>query len=225
MIQINILQRRMKMIIIDAIQTIAKYTEKITDSINQKDTELFHEYIEKVYDLTKNVYNDFMNILYEIQRKLKNKELSVDDAVSLLDDGRLPFKCARQELRSTLNIKFYEENEETIRFAIAVYGVLQGGLHWSTELNLEHLHSLEDLIELRLKGAHTIVDLMVKYDRKHEESLYYNKYYIHYLGGVELDEKIEIDLLSDIRQQINILDKYWKKLTNSYASLKFKKLK
>lgn len=117
---------------------------------------------------------------------------------------------------------YYNKNKNIYWFGIGVVGVLQGGLHDSTELFLNAKVGENDILSnfyVEVKGYHTIVDIISKYDRCNENSLYYSEFYEHYLGNADKEAAIRNSLLSDIKKQIIKIDKYWQIVCDYYPKL------
>lgn len=206
---------------VEAIEGIIKLVYKLIDENGKLEREELNFFVEEIYTTTEKIYNDFNHVFQKAYCLIKNGEMTVDEAIQYFDDSRLPFKSVRLKIRGVIKHPYYYRDADLIQFAIGVIGVLEGGLHDSTEriLNakpIENAIILDD--KVIIKGYHTIVDVIQRYDRNNPGSLFYSEYYLHYLES-DIEEIIKKDLLRDIRKQQNKIDQYWQNVCDYYPKI------
>ena len=188
-----------------------------------KDDLLFNEYIEKVYLNTQLIYDDFRKVLYTAHSMVRDYA-QLGEVIEYLNKSRLQFKSTRDKIRATLCVEYFKD-EELADFYVNVCGVLQGGMNESVENRIKlGFGPAENLNTDKRWPEHTLVDLIDKINEIYQSrcgTIYINdkprEIYPH-TGGLE-------SALISISFQIDSTDKYWNKLSQEYAKLKYKKLK
>lgn len=199
---------------------------------NKKHT-LFCEYVEKVYNMTEDIYNDFLKIFYEAKKRIKYDEASAKEIIEYLDFSRLPFKSNRAKLKSILGCEYYVEDMELYIFSTLVLGVLQGGVHWKDEIAY-----LAGRTPIRmtngycrnLREYHTIVDIIKKYEiisaykeqRLSNEEVQANISILERYGNSSIS--IEERMLKDIETQVDDINRSWERISVKYMELRYQKL-
>ena len=97
----------------------------------------FKIYIEDVYKMTEGIYSDFQRILNTTYILIKSEKMDIDDAILYLNNNRLPFKASRAKIRGIIKHPEYYKNKKAFWFAIGVVGIIEGGIHETTELFLK----------------------------------------------------------------------------------------
>lgn len=230
---IDLLFGEKKVDVLSVVNQIIKYLKEMQGAFKAKDQKLFTEYIEKVFDNTEMIYNDFREILYTAMTQINNG-VPVQEVVKYLHDKRRKLISTRIKIRSEIRANFFEFPDFQ-QFYIYVCGVLQGGMNGNVEERIKRDimpdEKLEELTTASLE--HTIVDLiqrcenniLVEYDKAEKVSIIINNTFHdvyldkHYAGWM-LNERNR--LAEDFEHQIWSIDEYWKKLSYEYAKLKQK---
>lgn len=195
---------------------------KLLDEDEKHYAKEFKLYIEDVYKMSEEIYIDFQKILNTAYELIKSRKMNIDDAILYFNDRRLPFKSSRAKIRGIIKHPDYYRNKEGFWFAIGAAGIIEGGLHDSTErflmANIQENAILPEN-KVYLKGHHTIVDIIQRYDRNNPDSLFYSDFFNHYLGGKNKEEAIRESLLRDIKKQMRKLDESWSLMCEYYPLL------
>ena len=207
------------------IELIINQVNKILDmgdKDKQKESEIF---VQEMYEMTEKIYNDFSETLWTAYNSVINDQMTIDEAVYFLNDKRLPFKSVRAKVRGFMHHPYYYKDEHKIWFALGVIGVLEGGLHGFTEMALRSKIREEDILnsQIYLKGNHTIVDIIARYDNESRYSFFSSEVYKYLFNSDNVDVIIKKSLLRDIKLQINSIDESWQRVCNNYPYLIKKK--
>lgn len=208
----------------EGLELLIKLVNQLLDNNEKCHKEEFKFYIEDVYKMSEEIYMDFVKTLNTAYELIKLQEMSIDEVLLYFNDSRLPFRSSRAKIRGIIKHPDYYRNEAAFWFAIGAVGILEGGLHDSTErflrANLQENDFSSDN-RVYLKGNHTIVDIIRRYDRNNHNSLFFSDFFNHYLGEKEKDEAIKESLLRDIKRQIRKLDESWTLMCEYYPLLVF----
>lgn len=211
----------------DILQILIKQINKLLDDEYKICEKYESTFIEEMYNLTLQIYDNYSLILMNVYKGLYEREMSVDDVVKYFVNERLPFKAIRAKVRGVVQHPYYEKNKHRYWFALGMLGVLEGGIHQSSEILLNSPIFDSDTIQqsiITLKGGHTLVDIITLYDKNNWNSLYYIGHYAQYKTSDEqLEEMIRCSLLENIKKQIDIIDKYWQVVCNHYPYLIYRK--
>lgn len=113
----------------------------------------YNMYIQKVYDETKDIVDNYFKILNDTKHFLEDRQKTLDEIIIFLENKRVDFRTIRCEVRTIVNMDdFYLKNEDYSNFMRGVLGVLQGGLESNilTDRGVEnvyHNHTINDIIE------------------------------------------------------------------------------
>ena len=205
----------MSEMIIDAIY-------KMIDFFRNNKKEDIDLFVKDTYRTVEKIYSDYSCILKQAELEVKKGNMSIDDAVLYFDEKRLPFKSARAHIRGMMKHPYFQKSEKLGWFSIGVLGVLQGGLHDSTERSLNAKMSENAIIlhdEIQMKGYHTIVDIIGRYDRNNKNSLFYAERFANWDDRTEVENVIKQCLLSDIKKQEEKIDQSWQLVCDYYPRL------
>ena len=208
--------------IYNIVNKIIEYLKGMQSAYKDKDKMLFIEYIEKVFDNTEIIYNDFREILFDAMTQIEN-ETSIEEVIYYLNSRRGKFISTRAKIRADINVKYFE-NKELRNFYIYVCGVLQGGMHEKVEDRIRRcVMPNENLSEFITRSEeHTIVDLI----NCCEDRLNNRPPYIYLDNECTLENYYEYEryyLVNMFRHQLSRIDEYWKKLSCEHAKLKYEK--
>lgn len=209
----------------EGLELLIKVVNRLLDEDEKCCEKEFKVYIEDVYKMVEEIYIDFQKTLNTAYELIKAEKMNIDDAILYFNDSRLPFKSSRAKIRGIIKHPDYYRNENAFWFAIGAVGVIEGGLHDSTERFLR-ANVLDNAIlpehRVFLKGNHTIVDIIKRYDRTNPSSLFYSDFFNHYCGEKDKEEAIKESLLKDIKRQIRKLDESWALMCEYHPLLKLK---
>lgn len=189
------------------------------DEIKQKE---FQSFVKDIYIAAEEIYADYRKVLSFGLKSLQNNEMSIDEIILYLNDSRLPFKAARSRVRGFIKHPYYTRNEELTWFAVGIVGILEGGLHSSTERFLNAQAGDNDIFfdsRIELKGYHTIVDFINDYDRNNPKSLFYSEAFKHYTRDLTREAAVKNRLICDIKKQIKKLDESWQLVCDHYPQI------
>lgn len=195
---------------------------KMMDFFRNNKKEDIDLFVKETYQTVEKIYSDYSYILKHAELEIKKENMSIDDAVLYFDEKRLPFKSARAHIRGMMKHPYFQKNEDLAWFSIGVLGVLQGGLHDSTERSLYAKTSEKAIIlhdEIQMKGYHTIVDIIGRYDRNNKTSLFYAERFENWDDRMEVENVIKQCLLSDIKKQEEKIDQSWQLVCDYYPKL------
>ena len=195
---------------------------KMMDFFRNNKKEDIDLFVKDTYRTVEKIYSDYSRILKHAELEIKKENMSIDDAVLYFDEKRLPFKSARAHIRGMMKHPYFQKNEDLAWFSIGVLGVLQGGLHDSTERSLYAKTSEKAIIlhdEIQMKGYHTIVDIIGRYDRNNKTSLFYAERFENWDDRMEVENVIKQCLLSDIKKQEEKIDQSWQLVCDYYPKL------
>ena len=130
-------------------------------------------YVQKIYDDTKIIVEDYFKILDETKYYLESHQKSIDDIIDFLERKRVNFRVIRCEVRSIVAVdSIYLQNNDYSNFARGVLGVLQGGLESAilTDRGIEniyHNHTINDIIEeCKSVSRYTNGDNTIEFNQK-----------------------------------------------------------
>lgn len=195
---------------------------KMMDFFRNNKKEDIDLFVKETYQTVEKIYSDYSYILKHAELEIKKENMSIDDAVLYFDEKRLPFKSARAHIRGMMKHPYFQKNEDLAWFSIGVLGVLQGGLHDSTERSLYAKTSEKAIIlhdEIQMKGYHTIVDIIGRYDRSNKTSLFYAERFENWDDRMEVENVIKQCLLSNIKKQEEKIDQSWQLVCDYYPKL------
>lgn len=204
------------------LEILIKFVNRLLDDNVKCREKEFKFYIENVYKMSEEIYFDFEQTLNTAYKLIKSQKMSVDDVLLYLNDSRLPFRASRAKIRGIIKHPDYYRKEEALWFAIGAVGILEGGLHDSTESFLRTNLQENDIFpanKIYLKGAHTIVDIIRRYDRNNPNSLFFSDFFGQYGEEKEKEDAICECLLKDIEKQIEKLDQSWALMCEYYPLL------
>ena len=191
---------------------------KLLDGRIEYEKEKRKIFVQDIYKEIEIVYNDYMKLLYYVYSKIMSGEMSIDDAVKYFNEKRLPFKSSRSKIRGFIKNPYYQRNEDLVRFAIGIAGVLQGGLHTTTRNMVFYRRKEQDIFldkTIEFKGYHTIVHLIGMYDRNDKKSLFYSDL----RKQANSEEIIRYRLIEDIKKQMRAIDEAWQLVCDYYPKL------
>lgn len=208
----------------ERISFLCKVANHISEMVFNKEKEKKQIFVKEIYEETKEVYDNFYEILQYAYSEIDSGNMSIDEAVRYFNDERLPFKSARDKIRGYMEHPYYQRNKDLELFAVGIKGVLCGGLHPTMEM-----HFLPCIIRendkfvgnvITFKGYHTVVDIIRQYDRKSKKSLFYCELY-EGLMDIEKEKKITKRLLNDIKLEIEQIEKSWRIVCEYYPKIMF----
>lgn len=208
----------------ERISFLCKIVNGISEIVFDKEKEKKQAFVEEIYEETKEVYDNFYKILQYAYLEIDDGNMSIDEAMRYFNDERLPFKSARDKIRGYMEHPYYKRNKDLEVFAVGIKGVLCGGLHPVMEMHIlpyvikENGKFIDNVIEFR--GYHTVVDLIYRYNRNNENSLFYWECYKD-LSDTEKEKIITKRLLNDIKLQIDQIEKSWKIVCEYYPKIMF----
>ena len=89
----------------------------------------YNMYIQKVYNETRDIVNNYFKILNDTKHFLEDRQKTLDEIIIFLENKRVDFRTIRCEVRTIVSMdNFYLKNEDYSNFMRGVLGVLQGGL-------------------------------------------------------------------------------------------------
>lgn len=159
----------------------------------------YDTYVQKIYDETKIIVDDYFSILNQTKHFLESHCKTLDEVIEFLETKRVDFRAIRCEVRTIVTTdSFYLKDDDYANFMRGVLGVLQGGLESNILTdrgaeNVYHNHTINDIIE-ECKNAKRFKDSSNK---------------------IELDTK----LIESIREQEEELSKSWELVCQSYIKI------
>lgn len=133
---------------------IMKIILSVVEMIKKDEKYNYNMYIQKVYDETKDIVNNYFKILNDTKHFLEDRQKTLDETIIFLENKRVDFRTIRCEVRAIVTIDdFYLRNEDYSNFMRGVLGVLQGGLESNILTNrgaenVYHNHTINDIIEV-----------------------------------------------------------------------------
>ena len=207
----------------ERISFLCKIVNGISEMVIDKEKEKKQVFVKEIYEETKEVYDNFYEVLQYAYSEIDDGNMSIDEAVRYINDERLPFKSARDKVRGYMEHPYYKRNKELEWFAVGIKGVLCGGLHPTMETDLlANVNENDKFVNtvIPFKGYHTIVDIISLYDKKEDKSLFYSELYAG-MNDIEKEKIITKRLLNDIKLQISQIEKSWKTVCEYYPKIMF----
>lgn len=134
-------------------ENFIKIISSVVKMIKKGEKYNYNMYIQKVYDETKDIVNNYFKILNDTKHFLEDRQKTLDEIIIFLENKRVDFRAIRCEVRTIVSMDdFYLKNEDYSNFMRGVLGVLQGGLESNifTDRGVENVynnHTINDIIE------------------------------------------------------------------------------
>lgn len=188
---------------LDQILKLIDYLLKLSKKRSETAGKYFEDYVAPTFGASQIVFEDYLNLLYEVKRKVENG-VERSEIARFLEDGRIKYLAVRIKLRAII-AQYNMEHEQGDRlhkirrhalpkFESGILGLLRGGL--ATFENTPH-----DRNPYRVFG-HTLLDVLYHFNS--------------FDGDEEFWQRAMRDMIED---QLQALEAAWRDIADGYAEL------